>query len=165
MSSFFEKVIEALRAEMEEYGGLLHLFQEQQQRVLRHDPEGFLELNEAVEAQIGEVTRARRQREELVRVAAGEVGEDPGTPLSGLFGHCPEAQRPLLKALVQEINDLLYRTQKRLRQNHMLLKQCVELARQMVSFSRPEVATGAYNAMGKRSASGNGVHSLQGMVA
>lgn len=165
MSSFFEKVIEALRSELQEYGGLLHLFQEQQQRVLRHDPEGFLELNEEVEAQIDLVTRVRREREEIVRRMAGEAGEDPNTPLTNLVGHCPEAMRPLLVALVQEINDLLYRTQRRLRQNHMLLRQCVDLARQMVSFSRPEVATGAYNALGKRSAGSGGCHSLHGMVA
>ncbi len=165
MKPFFQNVIHALRSELHEYGGLLHLFQQQQQSVLRHDPEGFLNLNEEVDAQIDHVTQCRREREELVRQTALEIGSDPNTPLTGLLVHFPTELQPLLKALIQEINDLLHRTQRRIKQNHFLLGQCLELARQMVALTKPELSTGAYNARGKQSYGMSSYHSMQGIVA
>jgi len=148
---FFQQVIDALRAELNEYGGLLHLFQQQQQFVLHHDPEGFLALTDGVEEQIQRSAEKRIERERLVRETALLAGVDPELPLTALLPYCPEPFRPLLSALIEEINDLLHRTQRRLRQNHMLLGQSLELARQMVGMSKPEVATNTYNARGQKS--------------
>jgi flagellar biosynthesis/type III secretory pathway chaperone len=148
---FFQQVIDALRAELNEYGGLLHLFQQQQQFVLHHNPEGFLALTNGVEEQIQRSAEKRIERERLVRETALLAGVDPESPLTALLPYCPEQFRPLLSALIEEINDLLHRTQRRLRQNHMLLGQSLELARQMVGMSKPEVATNTYNARGQKS--------------
>lgn len=151
MNHFFQQVITALQDELQEYGGLLHLFQQQQQFVLRHDPEGFLSLTEGVEEQIRRSTEKRIERENLVREIARQAGVAPEATLVALLPYCPEPFRPLLAALIEEINDLLQRTRRRLRQNHRLLGQCLDLARQMVGLSKPEVATNTYNARGQRS--------------
>ena len=151
MNHFFQQVITALQNELQEYGGLLHLFQQQQQFVLHHDTEGFLSLIEGVEEQIRRSTEKRIERENLVRETALQAGVAPESTLAALLPYCPEQFRPLLAALIEEINDLLQRTRRRLRQNHMLLGQCLDLARQMVGLSKPEVATNTYNARGQRS--------------
>ena len=163
-NTFYQQVIDALRAELNEYGGLLHLFQQQQQYVLHHDPAGFLSLNEGVEEQIQRSIEKRLERERLVRETAIQAGVDPTSPLTSLLPYCPEPFRPLLSALIEEINDLLHRTQRRLRQNHMLLGQCLDLARQMVGMSRPELTTNTYNYRGHKSHNPS-CHSFSEVVA
>ena len=164
MNIVFQPVITALQDELQEYGGLLNLFQQQQQFVLRHDPEGFLSLADGVEEQILRSTEKRIEREKLVRETALQAGVAPESTLVSLLPYCPEPFRPLLAALIEEINDLLHRTRRRLRQNHMLLGQCVDLARQMVGMSMPEVANNTYNAYGKK-ASTRSCHSFTQVVA
>ena len=161
---FYQQVIEALRAELNEYGGLLHLFQQQQQFVLQHDPEGFLSLTDGVEEQIQRSIEKRIERERLVRESALEAGVDPESPLTALLPYCPQQFRPLLSALIEEINDLLHRTQRRLRQNHMLLGQCLELARQMVGMTKPELMTNTYNSRGYKALT-HSCHSFSEVVA
>jgi flagellar biosynthesis/type III secretory pathway chaperone len=152
MNHFFEQIINALQDELQEYGGLLHLFQEQQQTLLHHDPESFLSMVEGVDEQIRRSTQKRVERENLVRETARQVGVAPESNLVSLLPYSPEPVRPLLTALIEEINDLLHQTRRRLRQNHMLLGHCLDLARQMVSLSKPELATNTYNSRGQRSA-------------
>ena len=164
MNTFYQQVIEALRAELNEYGGLLHLFQEQQQFVLHHDPAGFLSLTEGVDEQIQRSIEKRIARENLVRETAVQAGVDPESPLTALLPYCPQPIRPLLSALIEEINDLLHRTQRRFRQNHMLLGQCLDLARQMVGLSRPELTTNTYNFRGQK-AHNHACHSFSEVVA
>jgi len=151
MNIVFQPVVAALQDELQEYGGLLQLFQQQQQYVLSHDPEGFLSLTDGVEEQIQRSTAKRLEREKIVRESAIQAGVAPDSTLIALLPYFPEACRPLLVALIEEINDLLQRTRRRLRQNHMLLGQCLDLARQMVGRSQPEVCTNTYNARGQKS--------------
>ncbi|MCS7009570.1 MAG: hypothetical protein NZL93_06500, partial [Chthoniobacterales bacterium] len=70
MRDVFHKIIEALRLELHEYGGLLHLFERQQEEVLRHNPDGFLALCGEVEQQLDRIQTCRSAREELVRNTA-----------------------------------------------------------------------------------------------
>jgi flagellar biosynthesis/type III secretory pathway chaperone len=51
--------------------------------------------------------------------------------------------------LIEEINDLITRTQRRTRQNRMLLAQCVESARQLLTLSNPGAIPGTYGAHGQ----------------
>lgn len=164
MKNFFHRIIDALRAEMAEYGGLLDLFQQQQECVLRHDPEGFLTLNESVESLLTVIGQRRTERENLVRETAGTLGLNTEEPLTSVIPHAPNELQPLLTALVREINDLLQRTQRRCRQNHLLLGHCLDLARQMVALSSPQTHPGAYNARGQHT-SAPGVHALKGVAA
>lgn len=165
MKEQFHTIIEALRAEMAEYGGLLDLFQQQQEFVLRHDPEGFLSLTPHVDNQLTTIQERRTAREELVRKTAQQLGLSPEAPLSTMVSHAPQELQPLLIALIREINDLLARTQRRCRQNHMLLAHCLDLAKQLVAISNPQAATGAYNARGQHANATQGLHALRGVTA
>jgi hypothetical protein len=44
----------------------------------------------------------------------------------------PENVGAMVKAIIEEINTLITRTQRRLRQNHLLLARCVSTAQQRV---------------------------------
>jgi hypothetical protein len=141
-------LVEALRAELQEYGGLLHLFEEQQHFIVARNPAGFLSKNPEVEVQMGRVGECRRQRERLVEEMAVGLGWPKDSALSSLMTELPGAVRPLLRALMDEINALVAQVQRRTHQNRMLLAQAVELARQRLTSVDPHALPGTYSAQG-----------------
>lgn len=145
----FKEIVSVLQNELEEYGGLLHLFDRQQKCIIHQDPAGFLDINLDVDEQIAKLSQCRQSREELVRRIAASLGKPTDITLSALsLCFMPEHQ-PLMKALIDEINELITRTQRRTRQNRMLLAQCVESARQLLSISNPGALPGTYGAQGQ----------------
>ncbi|MEI8294235.1 MAG: flagellar export chaperone FlgN [bacterium] len=145
----FHAIVSALQNELQEYGGLLHLFDRQQSCIIHQDPTGFLDINIDVDEQIAKLTAIREQREELVRQTAVAIGKSSDITLSALTLSFQPEHQPLLKALIEEINDLITRTQRRTRQNRMLLAQCVESARQLLSLRNPGAMPGTYGALGQ----------------
>lgn len=142
-------LISALQAELQEYGALLHLFERQQTCVLQHDSSGFLAINGEVEVQIDTLTRCRVLRESLVREMATHLRRSAESPLGDLVENFPQAQRPLIHALIDEINNLVRRTRHRAQQNRMLLARCVESARELVAGFRQEPRTKTYSQYGE----------------
>ena len=145
----FKEIVSALQNELQEYGGLLHLFDRQQQCIVHQDPTGFLDINMDVDEQIAKLTQIRYNREELVRQSALVAGKPEDITLSALTHSFQPEHQPLLKALIDEINDLITRTQRRTRQNRMLLAQCVESARQLLAVRNPGAMPGTYGAHGQ----------------
>ncbi len=145
----FKEIVSALQNELQEYGGLLHLFDRQQQCIVHQDPTGFLDINMDVDEQIAKLTQIRHNREELVRQSAVVAGKPEDITLSALTHSFQPEHQPLLKALIDEINDLITRTQRRTRQNRMLLAQCVESARQLLAARNPGAMPGTYGAHGQ----------------
>ena len=129
--NFFDNLIAALRAELQEYGGLIALFDEQQSMILRCDPKGFLDLGSAVDEQIALVGALRCRREELVRELTRTRGRPEDTKLTDLLDEMPVEKKGMIKALIDEINALVTRTQRCLRQNRLLLARCVEAAQKL----------------------------------
>ena len=132
MHRFCDQLIEALRTEMQEYGGLLALFEEQQNAILRNDPDSFLDLGTSVHEQVALLGAYRARREELVQSLARSSDQPEHTKLSDLLYEIPEAMRGMVRALIEEVNMLITRTQKRMRQNHMLLARCLASAQESV---------------------------------
>jgi flagellar biosynthesis/type III secretory pathway chaperone len=128
---FFDNLIEALRDELQEYGGLIALFDEQQSTILKGDPKGFLNLGGAVDDQIALVGERRCRREELVRKLNLRSGRPEATRLTELLDHMPAEKKGMIKALIDEINVLVTRTQRCLRQNRLLLARCIETAQKL----------------------------------
>jgi flagellar biosynthesis/type III secretory pathway chaperone len=120
----------ALRLELQEYGGLIALFEEQQSMILRGDPDGFLYLGEAVNDQIALLAEHRARRNELVQLLAERSQRPRTAALSEVLGGCPTGLRGTVSALMDEINSLITRTQRRMRQNQMLLARCISAAQQ-----------------------------------
>jgi hypothetical protein len=148
----FTPLLAALQLELQEYGALLHLFDIQKDCILRRDPSGYLELNPQVERQIEHLTRCRLDREALVRQVARECGQPEDSTLLALTPGCPPARQPLFRALIEEINNLTVRVQRRLRQNREMLACCVEVAREIVAAVDPGALPGTYSAQGALSA-------------
>jgi flagellar biosynthesis/type III secretory pathway chaperone len=145
----FKEIVTALQNELQEYGGLLHLFDRQQKCIVHQDPTGFLDINVDVDEQIAKLTHIREEREELVRQTALAIGKPAEITLSTLTHNFQPEHQPLLRALIDEINDLITRTQRRTRQNRMLLAQCVESARQLLGVRNPGAMPGTYGAHGQ----------------
>ena len=145
----FQEIVAMLQNELQEYGGLLHLFDRQQKCIVHQDPTGFLDINVDVDEQIAKLSHCRIEREELVRQTALALGKSKDITLSALSHSFAAEHQPLLRALIDEINDLITRTQRRTRQNRMLLSQCVESARQLLAISNPGAIPGTYGAHGQ----------------
>lgn len=137
MNDSLQCLIQALQAELGEYGALLHLFEQQQTCVLRHDSTGYLELNVLVEEQMATLARCRSLRQGLAGAVAREHRKAPETPLLEMAESLPAARRPLIRALVEEINRLVELARRRAQQNQLLLARCIDTARAVISTLRP----------------------------
>jgi flagellar biosynthesis/type III secretory pathway chaperone len=67
------------------------------------------------------------QREKCRQRAAKKLGQAETAGFATLIPLMPADYQPLVKALVDENNELLVRVQQRARQNHLLLSRSVEL--------------------------------------
>ncbi len=128
----YDEMTQALRAELQEYGGLLELLDDQQNSILRGEPEAFLDLGTAVYEQVTLLGAHRACREKTVQCFARSCRQPESLTLSELLAHMPASVAGMIKALIDEINALIARTQRRLRQNHLLLARCVGAAQQTV---------------------------------
>jgi len=144
-----EQFIAALRRELEEYGGLLHLLDEQQAAVLARKPDAVLEMIPKIEAQLATTHARRKEREatadELARLAQLP---QPATLLS-LAPHFRPAVRPLVEALAGEVNRLIGHTRRRAQQNQMLLARSVELTQELISRLSPRAVSKTYSSKGR----------------
>lgn len=152
---------ELLRAELSGYGGLLALFDRQQAALLRRDPQAVADLSAAIEDLVRETAAARAERERDVADLARSLGREPASPLSDLLDAFPADERPLLQALIEEINRLLRVARRRSRQNHAILRRAVELQREMLATLRPDAFTRTYAPGGRVSHAHTGRSTLQ----
>lgn len=144
----WEPLVEALRKELEEYGGLHILMNEQQSCILGRDTDGLLEKNDAVQAQAVVCNQLRFQREKLTNGILEEWGIDKEfTSLSQIIPHFPEKSQGLLQALVEQINHMIARTRQKARQNQLLLSRASDVIEQVVMTLRPQTVK-TYNRRG-----------------
>ena len=123
-----DNLIEALRNELQEYGELLNLFNEQESAVIEHKPNLFLAAREAIVFQFDAINKCRTRREENIKDLAKAVGQTPDSPLRGLIDSCADAARPLHHALMDEVSRLILSTKRRAQQNQMLLARFPEVS-------------------------------------
>jgi len=64
ISNNWEDLLELLRSELQEYGGLIGLLNAQQQTILNRQSDSLLEINQSVQAQMeaSQILQKRRQR-------------------------------------------------------------------------------------------------------
>ena len=136
MTATLEPVIEALRNELQQYGEMLALLEAQQQAVSQRQSGLVLNSVPAIEAQGSIIQDARRTSETHQRQLAWALGRPEGVPFQDLLPLLPGEYRPLISALVQEINQLLGRVREFAEQNHSQLLRSLELMdRFLVTFS------------------------------
>lgn len=144
-----ETLIAALRRELGEYGTLLNLLTGQQEAVLDRKPDAVLEISTEIEEQIEAMHGYRRKRE----TASDEIALIAGLPqkatLRLLTPHFRPALRPLIEALVDEVNRLIAQTRRCAQQNQALLARSIELAEELMTRLNPRSVSKTYSARGK----------------
>lgn len=143
-----QQLIDSLREELTQYGQMLVLLDEQQERILNRHTEELLHTTSTVNNQGVVIQAARRRREQLQHDLARTLHSDDEPTLANLAPLLPPDYRPLVTALVQENNHLLTRVQARARQNYLLLRRSLDLLDQFLSTLCP-ASTPVYNGSGQ----------------
>ena len=158
----WQSIAECLRQELAEYGELLRLFEQQQESLFKRDADGVLRLGGEIEDQAHILQDCRANREKIVGAFATSVGLAESATLRSLFPHIEAAARPLLEALVNEINHLLHRVRRTSRHNHTLLSRTLELHSETLRQLRPDAFSQTYAPDGRLSlAAARGVPALR----
>jgi hypothetical protein len=149
MKITWEMLAQCLRDEVQEYGGLLRLFEEQQDCVFRRDADQLLQLIELIRTATESAGAARGRREECASAYAVECGRGADSTLRALLPCVDGQAQPLIEALIDEVNRLIHRVRKLARQNHLLLARTVELQQGLLRQFYPGAFTPTYSAHGR----------------
>ena len=153
MTITWEYIADCLRRELADYGGLLHLFELQQGSLFDRDAQAVLGLSAHIEKQARNVTGCRERREQAVAAFATQLGQPRSSTLRALLPHIAADARPLLEALIDEVNALLHRVRRVSRHNHTLLTRAVEIHQEVLQQLRPSAFVKTYSPAGAVSVS------------
>jgi len=153
MTPTWQKIAEGLRNELAEYGALLALFAEQQKFLFERAPNEVLRVSGSIEQQVRTLEECRHRRETLVAGFAVANNQPPGVTLRSLLPMIDAVARPLIEALIGEINHLLHRVRRTSRHNHTLLARAVEIHQDTLQLLRPQAFTKTYSPAGRLSIS------------
>lgn len=149
MTIAWQYIAECLRAELVDYGELLRLFEEQQRSLFNREPEAVLHYANEIEAQAYRLGECRTKRETAVAEFADAHGQPRNASLRSLLPFIEPDARPLLEALINEVNALLHRVRRTSRHNHTLLSRTVELHQETLQLLRPNAFTKTYSPAGR----------------
>jgi hypothetical protein len=135
----WELIAESLRQELAGYGGLLRLFQVQQRALLERDTEAVLHQGASIETLARSLADCRRRREHLVSAFASQHGRPADSPLRSLLSLIDANARPLLEALMGEVNHLLLRVRRAGHHNQSLLTRAMKAQRETLQLLTPRV--------------------------
>jgi flagellar biosynthesis/type III secretory pathway chaperone len=144
----WESLVDTLRMELQEYGGLCVLIEKQQRAILNRDMPEYMGLAEEIETQVASTSGLRAEREQRVRSIAEAVEQPNDIDLKRLIPHFPEEARPLLSALVEEINSLIAKSNRRAKQNHMLLARAMQYTYELLQQVSPQSQVKTYGKAG-----------------
>ena len=160
MIKHLELLIQALREEMQQYGEMLALLDNQQELVVTRAADEVLQTVSAIQAQNLVIQDARTKRDECRERLANSLRQPADAPFEKLIPLVPDEYRPLLSALVDENNELIRRIQQRARQNHLLLSRTIELMQKFLSTLTPAFNPRLYNGTGSTILAGTPRHTL-----
>ena len=149
MKKEWESLAQCLRAELADYGGLLNLFEEQQRSDRTRDPQSVLRFATRIVSQARLVAQSRIRREQAVADFAGENGRPATASLRAMLSLIEPDARPLLKALITEVNLLLHRVRRASRHSHSMLTRAVEAHHETLQHLRPQTAARFSSATGR----------------
>jgi flagellar biosynthesis/type III secretory pathway chaperone len=144
MNDDWTDITHSLRQELSEYGGLLNLFEEQQRALFDRDAAKVLQLSSLIERQVQVMQDCRGQREGLVVAFATANGRAPDSTLRSLIPIFESHLRPLLEAMVKEVNVLIHRIRRASQHNRILLASAVDSHQQTLRALRPDVFAQTY---------------------
>jgi len=141
-------LIEALRDELQNYGEMLALLDRQQEHLISRAASEVFQSISLIKAQGAAILQARDRREDCRRAVAGQCGQSREAAFAVLIPLLPADYQPLLRALVDENNELLMRVRRRARQNHLLLRRSVELMQDLLNTLLPSRQASVYDDTG-----------------
>lgn len=144
-----DMLIELLRLELGEYGGLLALLDDQQSAIVARAPERVLEINTAINDQMRMIQLRRETREQFVTKVSESANQVSGRTLREILCIFRKPVRPLIEALIDEINSLVSRARRRAQQNQMLLARSIEVMQEVLHRLNPETMHKVYGADGR----------------
>lgn len=144
-------LVKALREELEQYGEMLALLDRQREQVTSRAADEIFQSIGLIKAQSIAIQSARSYRERCLADVAQSCDQAADTTFTELMPLLPSDYRPLLKALVEENNELLLRVRQRARQNHLLLSRSLELMGSLINTFFPARETRTYNDHGSMS--------------
>lgn len=144
-------IADSLRNEIGGFGGLLNLFEQQQQSLFARDTDGVLRLSSEIEAHTRVMQEHRQRREQIVSEFALAHGQSARSTLRALLPFIAAEARPLIEALIAEVNVLIHRVRRLTRQNHTLLARTVESHQELMRTLRPDAFLHTYSAAGRKS--------------
>jgi flagellar biosynthesis/type III secretory pathway chaperone len=147
----WQLIADHLRQELAEYGALLRLFEQQQHSLFARNPDAVLQLAAHIEEQVRVLQDCRGRREEAVATFATGHGEPARATLRALLPHVEADARPLLAALINEINRLVHRVRRTSHHNHTLLSRTVELHQELLGELQPGAFSQTYAPNGRLS--------------
>lgn len=153
--SDWDPLVELLREEVQEYGGLYNLLDRQQNEIFNRDPDLVMEINIEVEVHMKQMDTLRQKRESMVREMAIRCQCDQEWTLKELLPGFPVFVRPLLEALMDEVNSMVRRTRQKARQNYLLLSRTMEIAHEALRRSEPSNYSKTYSRKGQVGVSGD----------
>jgi len=137
----WDTLADMLRREIEGYGRLFGLLEEQRQDLLQQDIEHLMDTNSRMEQHSGDLDGYRREREALVRNLCREADSAIEEPtVRTLIVHTPEHTTPLFEELLREVNRLIGESRRKLERNQMLLRRSHEIGRSFLRLVHPEAA-------------------------
>lgn len=145
MIEFVEKLIGALREELQQYGEMLARLDDQQQHVFRRAAEAAMQSVPLIQSQSSVLNQARESRFTAMKLLCGNLRLPENASFKEVVPQLPTNYRPLVEALVNENNELLQRIHQRARQNHILLTRTVESMQHVINSLGIHRATPVYN--------------------
>jgi len=149
MTINYDNLIGALRDEVQEYGELLSLFNDQQAAILERNPGRVLEIQDTIKEQLVTINDRRKHRELVAKEFAVTIGVEPSLTVRQLIDKCEETVRPLLNALIYEVSHLISKARRRGHQNQMLLARSIEVSQQILQRLNPGGLTKTYSRRGQ----------------
>jgi hypothetical protein len=149
MNHDWSDIADCLRGEIAEYGRLLNLIEDQQKLIYGRNPDALVRLNPSLEAQVEVLHECRARREKATRVLAKAPAEAEVPPLRSLLPLVKAEVRPLLSALIIEVNHLVRRVRRAMAVNLRLLSYTVEYQQEFMRRLWPAAFTKTYAADGR----------------
>jgi len=141
----WEELLQLLRDELQEYGGLVGLLNDQQAMILSRNPDALIQVNQSVQEQMEASQGLLSKRQGLVSQLASNCGEDREATLSELLPFFPAVTRPMFESIVEEINALIGNVRHKLDQNRRLLSRLTEVTDGILTALNPQLRTKTYD--------------------
>ena len=147
--SNWEELLELLRTELQEYGGLIGLLNAQQQSILNRRPESLVEINQSVQTQMEASQILQKRRQGFVSHLARNFGRSEQSTLTELLPHMPDVTQPMFESIIEEINSLISNVRRKVSQNQRLLSRLIEVTDHILSVANPSSFPQTYSKHGK----------------